>query len=154
MKIEAEDVAPLHLAGLWHRGPYERIRESFAMLFPRLEALDLDQLPDAPLVAVYYDDPQVTAADELRSFAAVRIAAGFPAGDLDEVRVPGGRFLRAELIGRHDQIPWAWTKLSEHLAEGGYTSRVPDAPSFEVYVRPGRGSPAGEDRTDLFWPIT
>jgi AraC family transcriptional regulator len=151
MRIEVADVAGMHLAGLWHRGPYERISDTFATLFPRLEALGLDQLPAPTLVAVYYDDPRVTSADELRSFAAVTIAEGAPTGDLHEVRLPGGRFLRGEFIGPHDQIAEGWTKLNERLAEGRYTSRA--AESFEVYVRNDDGAPSDQDRTDLHLPV-
>jgi AraC family transcriptional regulator len=151
MRVAVADVAGMRLAGLWHRGTYERIRETFATLFPRMEALGLDQLPDSTLVAVYYDDPDVTPSDELRSFAAVTIAEGVPIGDLHEVRLPGGRFLRGEFIGPHDQIPEAWTKLGERLAEGSYTSRA--AESFEVYVGNDEGDPSDQDRTDLPWPV-
>lgn len=152
MKVEVVDLPARHLAGLWHRGPYERIRTTFATLFPRLEALGLDQLPDSTLVAVYYDDPDVTPTEELRSFAAVTITEGTPTGDLHEVRLPGGRFLRGAFIGPHDQIPEAWTKLGEHLTQGHHTLRA--AASFEIYAGSDDGAPPDQDRTDLHFPIT
>jgi DNA gyrase inhibitor GyrI len=145
MRIDVADVAGMRLAGLWHRGSYERIRDTFVVLFPRLDALGLDQLPGSTLVSVYCDDPRVTPAGELRSFAGVTVAEDAPIGELHELRLPGGKYLRAVLIGSHDQIPEGWRELNERLTEGLYTART--AESFEVYAA------NDEDRTELYSPI-
>ncbi|MEQ4208882.1 GyrI-like domain-containing protein [Actinopolymorpha sp. B9G3] len=151
MRFEVVDVAGMRLAGLGHRGPYERIRETYATLFPRLAALGLDQRPGFPLVAVYYDDPAVTPEVDLRSFAAVTVADGDAIGDLEELRLPGGLFLRGEVVGSHDLIGEAWGTLNEHLAASEYAKR--EAESFEIYVSNAPGVPDDRLRTDLYVPI-
>ena len=78
--------------------------------------------PSAQLLALYYDDPQTTAADLLRSDAALAFPDGdeVPAG-LIERRVPAGH-MRARCTSARTSI-WAkaWTALKQEIAAAGCT---------------------------------
>lgn len=151
MKLEVTEMPGRRLAGVRHQGPYPRISEAFLRLFPQADALGLSQIAGAVYVAVYYDDPQATSEDALRSFAAVTVAEDATIGDLEEARLPSGRYVRTAFFGPHSDLAEAWRHLNHQREEEGYQRR--DGVSFEVYVGQENDALPDRDRTDLFAPV-
>ena len=153
MKLDVVDLPARRLAAVRHQGLYMQIGAAFGRLGQKCAALGLEPAPDAIQVAVYYDDPETTPADELRSIAAVSVPEDTVIGDLEEERLPAGRFLRAEYVGHYSGLGDAWGRLyAEDVPAGGYTLR--DGVVFEVYVSDHDTTPPDELRTDLYVPIT
>ena len=152
MKLDVVELPARRLAAVRHRGPYVQIGAAFGALGQQAAALGLGRDPDAIQVAVYYDDPESTPAEELQSIAAVSVAENADIGDLEEARLPAGRFLRAEFVGHYAGLSDAWSRLyAEDIPAGGYTLR--DDVCFEVYVSDHDSTPPDELRTDLYVPV-
>ena len=150
MHVETETLPALRLATLRHLGPYQQIGRTFGRLY---EIVTRAGLPHREMVGVYYDDPDVTAADQLRADAGVIVDEDvrLPPG-LEEQRVPAGRFARAEHAGSYAGLPGAWGEFMRALAaQSGNAS--PRGYTFELYRNTPMEVPDAELRTLLYMSI-
>jgi AraC family transcriptional regulator len=109
--------------------------------------------PGAYGVAVYLDDPETKAAEDLNSLAGVFVPDSAGIGDLEETRLPGGKFFKAEFIGHYSGLGEAWgAVLGKLLPESG--ERIRDGVCFEVYMNDMRTTPPEQLRTDIYVPIS
>jgi AraC family transcriptional regulator len=152
MNVSIESRPELRTAALRHIGPYNRISETFA----RLDELAggaglLDVKPT--LLAIYYDDPEVTPEAELRSDAAIVIPDGAALPDgLSEQRVPGGRYARTTHLGPYTQLGDTWARfMGQWLPKSG--ERLGDGVTYEIYVNNPTEVPQEELHTDLYIPL-
>lgn len=120
-------------------------------LFPRVEALDLPRTTEGAFVALYYDDPEVTSEDALRSLAAITVSDDAVIGDLTDARIPSGKYVRAQVHGPYSELPEAWRRLRQELDKAGHTRR--EGATFEVYFTQAEDAPPEQIRTDLYFPI-
>jgi len=109
MRADIVDVSAIRIATIRHRGPYNRISEAFAKLGAIAAPENLLVHPESKMIAVYYDDPETTAAENLRSDAGIAIPAdlALPAG-LGEVNIHAGRYARRDVrkARRHLGAPY------------------------------------------------
>lgn len=150
MDVTIKQQPELRVGTVRHIGPYLRIGHAFE----RLSALmaGVRRPPNAQLLALYYDDPQTVASDQLRSDAAMSFPSGsdVPAG-LIERRVPAGKYATTIHTGSYEHLGNAWTSLRQQIAQRGW--RATGAVSYEVYLNDPMSVPAGERKTELFAPI-
>lgn len=154
MQLRVSQMPGWRIAGISHRGSYERISETFVKLFPFAEALGLtpEQAAGALYVAVYYDDSTRTPVEQLRSLAGVTVTGDSLIAELEEERMSAGRYARTTFIGPHTQLGRAWARFGCLCHDAGYT-RQPGA-SYEVYVKTDPRTAPDQARTDLYHPIS
>ena len=104
MKVETVELSRQRVAAVQHVGAYWQIGKAFGSLMPKAGALGLA----GPGVAAFYDDAETVPEEQLRSIAGLLVPADADIGDLEEVWLPGGRFLRAEYLGHPSGLPQAW----------------------------------------------
>jgi AraC family transcriptional regulator len=151
MRVDTVDLPDQRVAAVPHTGAYWGIGKAFDELQRRVSGQGLTGC--GPNVAVFYDDPDTVAENDLRSIAGVFMPAAGSIGDLEEASLPGGRYLRAEFIGEYGGLPEAWRSLyATQIPDGGYELR--DGACFEVYVTEHGEVPPEKMRTDLYVPIT
>jgi AraC family transcriptional regulator len=135
----------LRIAGIRHIGPYHEIGRAFG----RLGGMFKGPPPaGARMIALFHDNPAVTAADQLRSDAAITLSgnASAPAG-LIEQRIPAGRYAKTIHRGGYEGLPAAWDALKKDwLPKSG---RTMGAPSYEVYLN----NPMTTEKADLLTEI-
>jgi AraC family transcriptional regulator len=133
-----------------HIGPYLRIGRAFERL-AALMATARRPVP-AQLLALYYDDPEVTPADTLRSDAALSFPPGteVPPG-LIERRVAAGRYATTIHVGSYERLGSAWAALRQEIARHGW--QPSGGVSYEIYLNDPATVPAAEQQTALFAPI-
>jgi AraC family transcriptional regulator len=150
MKVEVVDVPEQRVAAVRHTGAYWQIGKAFEQLAQR--APQILATPGANMVAAFYDDQETVPEADLRSIAGVLVGADVPVGDLEEVWLPGGRYVKAQYRGHPSGLPQAWSVLyGQHIADGDYELR--DGITFEVYVV---GHEVGDPdlmQTDLYAPV-
>ena len=150
MRVDAIDLPDQRVAAVPHVGAYWAIGKAFGELQEQITRLGLSDCGHR--LAVFYDDPDTVAEADLRSIAGVIMPSGSDIGDLEEVALPGGRYLIAEFIGDYGGLPEAWRSLyAPHIPHGGYELR--DGVCFEVYVSEHGEVPPERMRTDLYVPI-
>jgi AraC family transcriptional regulator len=130
MDVTIKEQPELRIAGIRHIGPYQEIGKAFRSLGGQFKGA-----PPAgsQMIALYHDDPAVTAPDQLRSDAALTLPPGTHAPDaLIEQRVPKGRYAMTVHHGSYEGLPATWDRLkSDWLPNSGHRM---GHPSYEVYL--------------------
>jgi AraC family transcriptional regulator len=151
MKVEIRQFEPRKAVCMSHQGPYFMIGQTFG----RLGAWLAETGVEAGLgLGIYYDDPDVTPAAELRSDAGAFVADGFVTDDprVHVVDVAGGMYAVGTHVGPYDGLPNAWGEMiGKWLPASGYA--FGDAPGFEVYLDDCSKVPAAEVRTEICVPV-
>jgi AraC family transcriptional regulator len=150
MDVSIKQQPEVRVGTVRHIGPYDRISQAFERLSKVIAGVK--RPPNPQLLALYYDDPEATAADRLRSDAALSFPAGtdVPAG-LIERRVPAGKYASLVHVGAYDGLPKAWATLKKEVAARGL--RATGAASYELYLNDPMSAAPSELRTELFMPV-
>ena len=145
MDIVIVERPELRIAGIRHIGPYMDIGREFGRLGGMLKG---PPPSGAQMVAVYYDDPSSTKADQLRSDAAITLPghAQAPMG-LIEHRVPAGRFAMATHKGGYEGLPAAWNAVKAWATQHGH---APANPGYEIYVNNPMTTEKAELLTEIY----
>lgn len=152
MTIDVKDMPSLRVAIVRHSGPYERINRAFDRLGTIGGPAGLFG-PEAMMIALYYDAPETTPADELRSAAGITVSPNvdIPEG-LDEELLQSGRYVYTTHLGPYDGLGEAWSRLTtELLPRSGHRRR--DGASFEIYRNTPSQVPENELQTELYVPV-
>lgn len=157
MTVQTQDVqlierAGLRLAAVPHRGPFIEIGTAFERLSLWAAGAGLFG-PDTLLVGVYYDDPQQTAQESLRSDAGLTIPEDYePTAPAHLVALPGGPHAVLRYVGPYAELHRAYDYLyGRWLPESG---REPaDSPPFEIYRNTPADTPPAELTTDICAPL-
>ena len=153
MDITIETMPSLRVAAVHHIGPYQRISEAFQRLGAAVGPSGLLELPKPMMLAIYYDDPETTPAEQLQSDAGITVPEGLPLPDgLVERQLPAGRYAKTTHVGPYTHLADSWSRfMGEWLPKSGH--RVGDGSSFEVYRNTPENAAPSELRTDLYLPI-
>ena len=152
MHVDITEMRELRIATLRHTGPYNRIGETFARLGAIVGAAGL-VTPDTMMLAIYHDDPDTTAPQDLRSDAAISVPNDAPIPtELAEQRIPAGRYACTTHLGPYEQLADTWERfMGEWLPRSG--QRFGQGVSFEVYRNTPGQVPPEELRTDIYIPL-
>jgi AraC family transcriptional regulator len=144
MNVTITQQPELRVAGIRHIGPYMEIGREFRRLGGMLKTPPAG----AQMIAIYYDDPDVTPSDQLRSDAAFVLPGHTPSPlGLIEHRIPAGTYARAVYRGGYEGLPAAWQALKKDwLPKSGNKM---SNPSYEIYVN----NPSTAAKEDLITEI-
>jgi AraC family transcriptional regulator len=152
MKVTIEEMPTLRVATVAHLGPYNRISEAFQRLAGIAGSAGLLR-DEAMMLAIYYDDPETTPAEELHSDAGLTVPDGaYLPSEVIERRLPAGQYARATHVGPYTTLGDTWARMmGEWLPRSGH--RVGNGPTYEVYRNNPSNTRPEELRTDLYVPI-
>lgn len=149
MNVSVRTQPELRVAGIRHIGPYHEIGRAFGRLGGMVGAPPAG----AQMIAVFHDDPDTTAPDQLRSDAAFTLPgkSSTPNG-LIEQRVPAGRYASVVHKGPYEELPKVWAQLKkEWLPANGHHA---GQPGYEVYLNDPRTTAQPELLTEIFLRLT
>jgi len=150
MDVEITEMLEQRVATVRHVGPYNQIPQAFGRLNSIATLTGLFHHPGAAMIAIYYDDPDTTPQDQLRSDAAIAIPkhVALPDG-LDERRITAGRYARATHVGAYETLGDAWARfLGEWLPASSH--RIGPGEMYEIYRNDPTKVASHELRTDLY----
>ncbi|WAS90571.1 AraC family transcriptional regulator [Nannocystis punicea] len=153
MNVTIETMPAQRVATVAHVGPYNQISAAFARLGALAGPAGLLRFPQGAMIAIYYDDPESTPPEQLRSDAGLVIPedVALPAG-LGEQRLPAGRYAKTTHIGPYTGLGGAWSRLmGEWLPRSG--QRVGEGHSYEVYRNNPTNAPPEQLHTELYLPL-
>ncbi|BDG05019.1 AraC family transcriptional regulator [Anaeromyxobacter oryzae] len=139
LEVELKEMPELRVATVRHLGPYNRISEAFARLGELAVAAELIG-PDAAMLALYHDDPEMTPGPDLRSDAAIVVSPGSVVpGGMRVQRIPAGLYACTAHVGSCTQLGDVWARfMGEWLPRSGH--RMGEGASYELYRnRPSQG---------------
>jgi AraC family transcriptional regulator len=133
-----------------HRGPYNTISAAFVKLDSLARKLALRGGDCTELVALFYDDPEVTPAAEQRADAGLVVPAHVAAPEgLHVVTIPAGTYACTVHRGPYETLGDAWSRLlGGWLVQSGH--RVGALPMYERYLNTPGGSAPTELLTELY----
>lgn len=135
-----------------HAGPYLQIDAAIGRLFSTLAQTGLLG-PNTQMQAVFYDDPDLVASDDLRSAACSPCSneVEIPDGTQELVR-PAGSYAKLEYKGPYadmkDAYRWlygVWLPNSEF--------EISEQPGFETYLNSPVDTKPEDLRSDIFLPV-
>ncbi|WP_287373536.1 GyrI-like domain-containing protein [Prosthecochloris sp.] len=155
--IEVKEMPSVYVAYVRHIGPYKGDSQLFEGLFTRLMNWAGPRglcVPEAKIMAVYHDDPEVTEEDNLRVSACITVPEDTPVqGEVGKMKIDGGKFAVAgfELEGSHEYEE-AWNMvIAEWLPESGL--QPDDRLGYEVYHNNPEEHPEGHHIVDICLPV-
>jgi AraC family transcriptional regulator len=152
MNVDVKEVPDLRVAAVRHTGPYNQIPLAFERLNRIVEPAGLVTANTA-LLAIFHDDPETTAPDQLRSEAGITVPldARLPA-ELVEERIPAGKYACTVHVGPYEKLGDTWARfMGEWLPASGH--RVGPGASFEIYRNTPMTVPKEKLVTELYVPI-
>jgi AraC family transcriptional regulator len=154
--VRIEDTDPMTVAYVRHVGPYA----GDAGLFERL----IGQLcrwagprnllgPQAKMLSIYHDNPEVTDEDKLRVSMCVTVPPGTkPEGEVGVMEVAGGTCAFAAFEIEMDQYGAAWQWLyGSWLPASGF--EPDDRPCYELYTSAPGDCAEGLHRFEICLPV-
>jgi len=150
MNVEIKHVEDQRVAAVRHRGRYNQINEAFEKLGTLAGPARLFEDPAVQMVGLYYDDPETTPPEQLRSDAGLVVSKStrIPSG-LSEQRIPAGDYASTLHVGPYEALPDVWARfMGEWLPSSGYRL-ADDGLSYELYLNDPSQVPKEELRTEL-----
>jgi AraC family transcriptional regulator len=151
--VSIRELQPVRLTALRHAGSYLEIGTTFERLFAWAAGRGL-MGPQSRAIGVYYDDPEGTPAQALRSDAGISVGPDVALDDgLRIVEVPGGRHAVLHHRGPYAELNKAYRWLyREWLPKSG--EQCADRPIFEEYLNNPRTLPPEQWLTDICLPLS
>jgi AraC family transcriptional regulator len=155
--VEVKNMPESNVVYVRHIGPYQGDSALFEGLINKLMTWagprGLIRFPETQLMAVYHDDPNITAADKLRTSICLTVPPDTPVdGDIGKMSIVAGQYAVAhvevaddEFQGAYDAIYGGW------LPESGY--QPDDRPCFEIYLNDPKQHPEGKHIIDICVPV-
>jgi AraC family transcriptional regulator len=153
MHVEIRHYPALRVGTVRHVGPYLQINHAFARLGELAAPARLFERPGAQMVALFYDDPDTTPAEQLRSDAGVVVAPDveLPNG-LAERHIAAGDYASTTHVGPYETLGDTWARfMGEWLPASG--RRIGDGVSYEVYHNTPMDTPKEQLRTEIRIPL-
>ncbi|GIT88827.1 GyrI-like domain-containing protein [Roseobacter sp. OBYS 0001] len=104
------------------------------------------------MAGVYYDNPEVTPTEDLRSHAGVLWEGGAIPDGLEEVQLTGGRYAVLHFKGPYAGLAEAYRYVYGPWLSSSQES-LRDAPSFEHYLNDPTNTAPADLLTDIYMPL-
>ena len=150
--VTLRDEPSRRLAALAHRGPYATLGQAFDTLSAQMAAQGL--LSEIRgVIGIGYDDPSSVPAANLRSAACFVVTETCQIDPpMIQVDLPAGPHAILRVTGPYTGLATAYQHLLRvWLPQSG--ARPADRPPFEVYLNPGRDTPAQDLVTEICLPL-
>ncbi len=135
--VEVKDFPTMSLAYIRHIGPYEGDQKLFEGLWNRLFAWagprNLIGGENFMSLAMYHDDPEVTAPEKLRTSVCITVPEETKVdGEVGKMELKAGKYVvaRFELTSEDFGNAWKWI-FGQWFPNSGYQPE--DGPCFEAY---------------------
>lgn len=121
-RVDVRELPELNVAYVRHVGRYQEIGGAFQRLMRWAGPRRIFKNPHTQILAVYYDNPDVTQVSQLRVDACITVPEGTKTQrDIGAMRIPGGLFAVATVEIDPSQYGEAWDRLmTDWLPESGY----------------------------------
>ncbi len=155
--FEIRNMDSMNVAYVRHFGPYQGNEELFGSLWGQLMSWagprQLLSQPDLKSMCVYYDDPEITEAKNLRVDVCITVPEDTKVdGVVGKTVIDGGQYAvhGFEVSAEEFQSAWAYV-YSSWLPQSGY--QPDDRPCFELYLNDHRTHPEGKFQVEICIPI-
>lgn len=154
MKVDRINVESIPIVAMDHRGDYAALEKVFGQLYSWLEA---NGIATKRTIGIYWDNPQHTAMEDLRSSACAEVDHGFTLPDSAPMgirvgQIDGGTYAFTSFQGPYPELEGIWEALIDYV-ENTEGQTISEKPSFEVYLNDPADTPANQLITELYLPL-
>ena len=152
MKAEVKSLPESRVAYVRKIGRYSP--ETCAPAFKQLMdwAIPRNLVGPEKVLAIYWDNPEVTPAEKCRFDACIKIPDDVqPAGEIFEQTIKGGNYAVCNFEVTTFDIPKAWEESFKWVVKSGYECY--DSPAFELYHNNSAEHPEGKWILDICIPL-
>jgi AraC family transcriptional regulator len=143
LQVEVKQMEPIRFCYIDNVGPYDQLGDKFA----EIGAMMAQHQLGGHLVALFFDDPEVVTADQLRSQIGTQVPADFKIPEGYKVKeIAAGSFATAAFQGPYEQIANEYKKVFRWISQNDYQIA---GPLMEVYLKGGPGVPPEEYLTEV-----
>lgn len=155
MIVNVTNLSPIRVVMMRHTGPYEGLSPVFDRLWQWCEA---QNVPVQRTIGIYYDNPDYTPANQLRSAACFEVPPMYVMGDrggqdIQISQIAGGEYATTKFVGPYEQLEPVWTRLTEYVENTLRRGISESNPAFEVYVNDPSDTPPNQLITELYMPL-
>jgi AraC family transcriptional regulator len=153
INVHIETALPRRLLALAHAGDYNQIGPIFRRLFEYAGSRSLLG-PGTVSLGIYYDDPEVTPVESLRSHACVSVPSTFASAPdgFELLDLPEGEVAIGVHRGPYEKLTESYRWLfGEWLPSSG--REAADRPCYEIYVNDPRTSAPEDLVTQIVIPL-
>lgn len=154
--VVIKDMPEMHVAYVRHIGPYKGDEGLFAMLITKLMTWAGPRGllgPDTRLMSLYYDDPDITDKDKLRTDVSITVPPDTKVdGEIGKTIIPAGKYAAARFEIPADRYQDAWNAVyAGWLPESGY--QPASGPCYELYLNDPKTHPEGKNIVEICLPV-
>jgi AraC family transcriptional regulator len=151
-QVEIVQTDPKRVAFVRHVGPYAECEAAWEKLCAWAGPAGLLG-PDAVLLGLCHDDPEITSPEKIRYDACLVIGPdASPSGGVGVQEIAGGGYAKALHKGPFDRLinTYAWV-CGQWLP--GQNREMRNLPSYEIYLNDPAQTPAEEILTEVYIPL-
>ena len=154
MVAQFTQIPPITVVMFRHTGPFDQMPPKFEQLWNWVTA---NNVPAQRTIGIYYDNPDVTPANQLRSAACVEVPLGYQMPNtgglpLELAQIAGGAYATTRYIGPYEAMEPVWTAFTKWIEES-QKRQISDNPAFEVYVNDPSDTPPDQLITEMYMPV-
>lgn len=155
--VSVKEMPEYTVAYVRHIGPYKGDGDLFEDLFNRIcrwaGPRDLLNFPETKFIAVYHDNPDITAEEKLRISICITVPEGIAAdGEIGTMKISGGKYAVARFELATDEYEAAWDAVyGEWLPGSGY--QPDDRLPYELYINDPEEHPERKCIVDICVPV-
>lgn len=143
MDVGVKQMEPIRFCYIDNVGPYDQIGAKFA----QIGAMMAEHQVSGHVLALFFDDPQVVSAEQLRSQIGTQVPDDFKIPEGYKVKeIAAGSFATATFQGPYEQIADDYRKIFRWINQNDYQIA---GPLMEVYLKGGPGVPPEEYLTEV-----
>lgn len=146
MDPELREMPAQRVVAMSHSGPYPTIGTTFHKFGGWVKE---NGIKIGPFFGIYYDNPQSTPPEQLRSDAGAVVDLAFTTDDpsVHVVDVPAATYAVYTHVGSYETIGDSWQRFMGWFFSNGH--QFGEFPAFEVYVDDIDDTPVERLRTEL-----
>lgn len=149
--VTIQEIDAIDLLLIRHQGDYMQIGSAFEHLNHWAASQQL-LTPETRSFGLYWDDPSAVPVDELRAAACMSGPANAAAGEVDAMRLNGGRYACLLHVGPYAELEKSYDALYRGwLPQSG--EEPADAPCAEEYLNNPRDTPPMALETLIMMPL-
>lgn len=152
MEVRVMNLEPIRVAYIRHVGRFHGVGQTFGQLAGWAGPRGLLG-PSSRWLAVWLDDPEVTAPEKIRGDACVTVREGVSAeGPVGIREIPGGEYAMFTHHGPYDRLTDTYARFcGEWLQHSG--RELAEAPPFEDYRNNPQTAVPEDLLTDIYLPL-
>ncbi|MBS1721826.1 MAG: GyrI-like domain-containing protein [Armatimonadetes bacterium] len=155
VQVQIIDRPPQPVIMLRHTGSYDDIGPVFEQLWGWAAS---HGMTPQKMIGVYWDNPDYTPVDKLRSAACIEVPFDYKIMDsgglaLTQESLAGGAYATTRYVGRYENLASVWTEFTATIEHKLNRAIRENDPAFEAYLNDASETPPEKLITELFMPL-